>query len=79
MSPLRVIALGAALAVIGGMAIPGILRSGRFYLRGPGPAITRRTDPAKFWTSVILHSAIAVIGLAVIGYGIVELLLPWDP
>ncbi|HZT87369.1 MAG TPA: hypothetical protein VFA12_05320 [Stellaceae bacterium] len=75
MTPFRLIAVGAMLAVIGFMSLPSVLRRGRFHLRGPFPPVTRRDNPVHYWASVVVQLAIGAFGIAVIGFGIERLLL----
>jgi hypothetical protein len=71
----RFIIAGALLALLSISALVNGVRKGRVYLRGPHGRVDRRRQPIRFWTSIIASGVAALIGLAMIAWGILQRLV----
>jgi len=71
----RFIIAGALLALLSISALVNGVRKGRVYLRGPHGRVDRRRQPIRFWTSIIASGVAALIGLAMIAWGILQKLV----
>jgi hypothetical protein len=48
------------------------VRKGQVYLRGPHGRIDRQRQPVRFWSSVAAGGLIALLGLAMLTWGILQ-------
>lgn len=72
MTPNRFIIAGALLALLSISATVNRVRRGRVYLRGPHGRIDRKRQPVRFWSSVAAGAMIALVGLAMFTWGILQ-------
>jgi hypothetical protein len=72
MTPNRFIIAGALLALLSISATVNRVRRGRVYLRGPHGRIDRKREPVRFWSNVAAGGLIALLGLAMLTWGILQ-------
>jgi hypothetical protein len=72
MTPNRLIIAGALLALLSISATVNRVRRGRIYQRGLHGRIDRKRQPVRFWSTVAAGGVIALLGLAMLTWGILQ-------
>jgi hypothetical protein len=72
MAATRFIASGFLLMLLGILVLVRGLRKGLLYQRGPHGRIDLRRQPLQFWSGIAVSGLVALFGLAMLIWGILE-------